>query len=338
MEDEVEQTVIGVTECNKWRNQRTKDTERLAKKIVDISAYDKVALISLPPLDLLREAFSCYQNGAYMATAIMCRAVTEAVVYFSLARRTNRPKEFSGGAIKIDFDWIDTKWSKILNDAKNLGIANDKLIGKIEYIRNYGNATVHYGQYEDKAWLKLQHGKVAEAPHGWLGKEKALELLDKTISIFNEVIKSQANTIAQKKKNKFNRFAVIGIEFIVGIAVMTILFSSFIFPRISTDIGLLQGYMQTILTFGGIFIPIVFLIFFELTKQPRWKEMNNNRGISRVLIIILFISIFFVFSALSLASVGTMLTLQHAITFAYYGIGIALLVLIVLIIFYVEIY
>ena len=70
-EAEMEQSVIGITKADKWRESRTKDTEKLAKEVVDISAYDKVALISLPSLDLLREAYSCYQNGAYMGTAWM---------------------------------------------------------------------------------------------------------------------------------------------------------------------------------------------------------------------------------------------------------------------------
>ena len=198
MEDEVEHTVIGVTQADKWRNLRTKDTEELVKEVIDISAYDKMALISLPSLDLLREAYSCYQNGAYMGAAIMCRAVTEAVVYFSLARRTNNPKEFSGGRIKMDFNWIDVEWGNIVNDAKELGVVDDKLIYRIDCIRGYGNATVHYGQYEDRAWLRMQNGRVVSAPHGWVGRDKALELLHETISIFNEVIRKQANTSSEE--------------------------------------------------------------------------------------------------------------------------------------------
>jgi protein-S-isoprenylcysteine O-methyltransferase Ste14 len=225
-EAEMEQSVIGITKADKWRESRTKDTEKLAKEVVDISAYDKVALISLPSLDLLREAYSCYQNGAYMGTAIMCRAVTEAVVYFSLARRTNKPKDFGGGLVKIDFDWIDAEWGNILKDAKKAGIVNDKLIGRIDYIRSYGNATVHYGQYEDKAWLKMQHGKVVDAPHGWIGREKALELLHKTIGIFNEVIKGQANAIKNEKKSKKGR----GNKLVPTLITSGFLFIVFIMP------------------------------------------------------------------------------------------------------------
>jgi hypothetical protein len=97
---EKEQLWIGVTKCDKWREARTKETEELVKELVNINDYDKAALISLPSLDLLREAYSCYQNGAYMGVAIMCRAVVEAAVYFSLARRQNKPKEYSGGRNK----------------------------------------------------------------------------------------------------------------------------------------------------------------------------------------------------------------------------------------------
>jgi hypothetical protein len=194
MEADTEQTVIGVTQCDKWRDQRTNDTAELVKEVVDISTYDKMALVSLPSLDLLREAYSCYQNAAYMGTAIMCRAVTEAAVYFSLARRRNKPSEFSGGRIEIDFNWVDLEWGDIVNDAKGLGIVDDELLRQINHIRSYGNATVHYGQYEDKAWLKLQNGRNADAPHGWIGKDRALELLHRTIAIFNEVIRRQADT------------------------------------------------------------------------------------------------------------------------------------------------
>lgn len=119
--------------------------------------------------------------------------------YWIISRKNKYPKEFSGGQIKIDFGWIDTEWGNILKDAKKLGIVDDKLVGRINYIRSYGNATVHYGQYEDKAWLKLQHGKAADAPYGWIYKAKSLELLHKTIAIFNDVIKRQATAVKKEE-------------------------------------------------------------------------------------------------------------------------------------------
>jgi hypothetical protein len=42
--------------------------------------------ITGPALDLFREALSCYQNGAYMATVLMCRSVTEIIVYLIASR------------------------------------------------------------------------------------------------------------------------------------------------------------------------------------------------------------------------------------------------------------
>jgi len=114
------------------------------------------------------------------------------------------------------------------------------LISRIDYIRSYGNATVHYGQYRDKAWLKMQHGKVAEAPYGWIGREKALELLHKTISIFNEVIKGQANAIEKDATSK-KRWML--------------------FPTIVTS-----GFLLILFTMP--FLNAIFMILFSLQKGP----------------------------------------------------------------------
>jgi hypothetical protein len=127
-----------------------------------------------------------------MGVAIMCRAVTEAVVYFSLARRENQPKHFSCGTVKIDFSYIDSKWGDIVCKAKELGIIDNDLGSKIKDVRRYGNFTVHYGEILDKAHLEIRQEGEANTPNGWLSREKALEVLRKTIGIFNEVLKRQA--------------------------------------------------------------------------------------------------------------------------------------------------
>lgn len=194
-----EQTWIGITKCDEWRENRTKDTAELVKELVNISDYDKAALISLPSLDLLREAYSCYQNGAYMGVAIMCRAVTEAAIYFSITRRDNLPRVYSGGVIKVDFNYIDSEWQEIMNKAKELGIADGKLEKRVNDIRSYGNSVVHYGEKLDKHYFDMRQGKSATAPVGWLDRKKALGLLHETISIFNEVLKGQAQVGSDAK-------------------------------------------------------------------------------------------------------------------------------------------
>lgn len=191
MEDEREQLWIGTTKCDKWREGRERDIQRVTENThFEIEKYDQAAIIALKPLDYWREALSCYQNGAYMAAALMCRCTTELVVYLAVTRRENKPKKFSGGTVKVDFAFVEERWGAVLKAAKKEGIVKGSLEEKINKIRKQGNYVAHYGSIVDESYLNYNVSRKIKG--GWIGKKEALNLIERTTQIINEVLKNQA--------------------------------------------------------------------------------------------------------------------------------------------------
>ena len=193
MEDEKEQLWIGITKCDKWRQGREEDIQRVTKNAhFELEKYDKAAIVALHPLDYWREALSCYQNGAYMAAALMCRCTTELVVYLAVTRRENKPKKFSGGIVKVDFAFVEERWGKVLEAAKKQEIVKGRLEEKINKIREQGNYVAHYGSKVDESYLN--YNVTRKIKGGWIGKKEALDLIERTTQIINQVLKNQAES------------------------------------------------------------------------------------------------------------------------------------------------
>jgi len=192
MDDEKEQLLIGLTKCDKWRESRERDIQNLTKNAnFEIGKYDQSAIVALKPLDYWREALSCYQNGAYMAVALMCRSAIELIVYLAITRRENNPKKFSGGTIKVDFSLVDERnWENILERAEKQGIIRGKLRGEIKKIRKEGNHVAHYGQQVDESYLNYATSRKIKG--GWIGRKEGLQLIKQTTQILNVVLKNQA--------------------------------------------------------------------------------------------------------------------------------------------------
>ena len=186
-----EESIIGLTKCDKWRERREKDIQKLVESAkFEIEKYDPTAMIALIPLDYWREALSCYQNGAYMAATLMCRSATELVVYLAVTRRINNPKKFSGGTIKVDYNFVEKEWRMIIEEAKKQRIINGKLESKINKIREKGNYVAHYGQRVDKSYLKYSVSRKING--GWIGRNESLQLIKQTTNVINAVLKNQA--------------------------------------------------------------------------------------------------------------------------------------------------
>ncbi len=183
--------IIGMTKCDKDRESRERDIENITKRSnIELKKYDPTAIVALPSLDYWQEALSCYQNGAYMASALMCRCATEWVVYCAITRRENIPKNFTGGTIKIDFAFVDKKWGDILAFAKEYGIINGKLENKINKIREKGNYVAHHGPIIDKSYQNFSKNIKIKAD--WIGKKDCLQIINHTIEIINTVLKNLA--------------------------------------------------------------------------------------------------------------------------------------------------
>jgi hypothetical protein len=71
---------VGLSNCDEYRERRTK----FARGILDHLADYQVMMVDGG--QLFHEACCCYQNSAFMAAAIMCRAAVEAAVYTLVTR------------------------------------------------------------------------------------------------------------------------------------------------------------------------------------------------------------------------------------------------------------
>lgn len=184
--------VIGTTKCDNERRKREKDIDKIVQNAnFDLTNYDPSAVVALKPLDYWREALSCYQNGAYMACSLMCRCITELVVYMAVTRRDNIPKNFRCGSVKVDFNFIEKRWGDILCFAKEQGIVKGNLERRINKIREKGNYVAHFGSIVDKSYLCASNREVKGR---WLRKEEAHQHLEQAVKIIHDVLKNLAES------------------------------------------------------------------------------------------------------------------------------------------------
>jgi hypothetical protein len=177
----------GPSECDEHSPAREKDLENIWSDLASARGFTETYPLLAPAIDLFREALSCYQNGAYMATAIMCRASSETAVYLLTTRYIAGLWEKSKMVQKmeIDYNLIQARWRRILYKAKASGYINNKLEQQLNKIREAGNFAVHYGQRHDDELRDLTT-KVKKEIKGWIKREDALQTLHRTARILKE--------------------------------------------------------------------------------------------------------------------------------------------------------
>lgn len=179
---------IGPTECNKERTARNKDVEEVWSRLASIKGYRETYLLFTSAVDLFREALSCYQNGAYMATVLMCRACVEASIYIITSREVKyRSNLRMVHEVKMNYDLIRAKWKCIMCKARENGYIDDELEQRIKQIREAGNFAAHYGQRFDEE-LKSIKVRETERIKGWTRKEDALNILHVTVNVLERLM------------------------------------------------------------------------------------------------------------------------------------------------------
>lgn len=133
-------------------------------------------------VDLFRESLSCYQNGAYMASTLMCRRTTEAAVYLAASRKPSP----SPGKLEIDFQRIREKWGPIRDRAEKLRLITQSDLLIMNEIRDRGNYTAHYGQRYDQ---RTQSDIATTMRLGfWADKKQTEDTLQKTAIVLGHII------------------------------------------------------------------------------------------------------------------------------------------------------
>ncbi len=178
---------IGLTKCDEFRSKREKQLEEVWSKLeLAMLPVQKFSIFN-PALDLFREANSCYQNGAYLATAVMCGAALESVVYLALTRN---PKD---GFLLLDKGNVDSQWGDIVRSAKEKKIINGDIENEINFVRNRRNYASHFAERRDKGLLEISAKTgVNESQVLWIIESEAFEVIEKTQALLKIIISRSA--------------------------------------------------------------------------------------------------------------------------------------------------
>ena len=193
---------IGPSKCDENRKSREHNIETVWNDLTNSEGFNETYALFGPTIDLFRESLSCYQNGAYMATVLMCRTVTEIGIYHLVSRYVNKysPEHKIIWEIKKSLDLTDKNWKTIMQDARTKCGISRRLEKTINEIREYGNFVAHYGQKMDRRDFKQLVTKGS-----WVTKNEALTVLKKTYLVVNHLL---VHTYSRLSKN-YGNFSVL---------------------------------------------------------------------------------------------------------------------------------
>lgn len=150
------------------------------------------------PLDLFREALACYQNGAYMASSIMCRTSIDSLLFIvvntdiqktgsNIELTLTPPLDAKGVIIRQNYKTILSHANKYLTNKQETWLQEeiDPNIPDQGVIRHTGDFVAHYTEklmriIGSKSTIKIKVDL-------WVDKTKAKDILEKTVDIFNTI-------------------------------------------------------------------------------------------------------------------------------------------------------
>lgn len=186
---------VGPSGCDQDRIQRTKDTDNLWSKI---KVEEFINGLFRPSLLFIREALSCYQNGAFLGVAVICRSAVDSLLFMAL----NAKLDTSTCKIEVNFTGNKASFESLRKDAETQGFldqhhikwlredmdSNDPEVG---IIRHSGDLVAHYTEKIIKSQFAAstnQTGKSSQLQESeWIGKETSRDILEKTIQIITHV-------------------------------------------------------------------------------------------------------------------------------------------------------
>jgi hypothetical protein len=175
---------VGLTKCDADRKRRTKKAEQIWVEVASSPNLGSAHSILGGAIDLFREGLSCFQNGAFMASNLICRSVTETAIYLAISRKSPCPPP---STIDIDFKHIGADWGKIRHKAKDMKVLTEYDLRDLVEIRKRGNFVAHYGQIFDQRILTPVDPRIGEL-RLWGNEEEAEDSLRKAAAILNKVI------------------------------------------------------------------------------------------------------------------------------------------------------
>lgn len=190
---------IGPTPCDEARVFRESRLKSVWQELITCleqrsnTHLHNAHLVAGPDIDLFREALSCYQNGAFMATLIMCGAALESLLYNLVSAIRGRVEFHPEGTVsRFEDDECVYKLSfgRVLEEAKRIGLVNGRLKSEISEVRSRRNFAAHYKPRLKKEYSKLidkisrndRLELLVQVPD-WVSEEEAYKMLERTAQI-----------------------------------------------------------------------------------------------------------------------------------------------------------
>lgn len=188
---------IGKTKCDDSRISREKDIEVIWNGLIGNEVYGNMYPLFWIAIDLFREATSCYQNGAYMGSAILCRSTIETAIYRLVSREiiNYSSKDKMIWQMNVDLNFINEKWGEFFAKVKTKCSIDGRMEAKINKIRNAGNIVAHHGQIVDSKSLQ----QVIHGEDDWISREKAFRVMKKTVLVLNHLITDTFNKLPKEQ-------------------------------------------------------------------------------------------------------------------------------------------
>lgn len=192
MPDESNGVWIGPTECDGGRVSRQVDIDKVWNIVRPMleGANFKPSIYSILSLsiDLLREATSCHQNGAFLASCGMCRACIEAGLYLATTRKSTTRYEW----IRIHEYHIRSKREEFLKTAIEGRLLDKGDSESIKRIWEAGDFAMHIHQRQDRLHKTIEATlstvESTDSLKGWSNSQESLDILIQTATIVSRLL------------------------------------------------------------------------------------------------------------------------------------------------------
>lgn len=178
---------IGPTKCDEYRKAREQDINNVWQELISSDGYAKAYTLLTEAIDLFRESISCFQNGAFMASVLMCRSATETALYCCATREVTKYFKDSGTVAAWDRIPLSNEgFGEILEKTKTKYNIDGRLEQVINEIRNKGNFVAHYGSRLDELYETHDITEIT-VKGSWITREQSLEVLRKSVFILKHL-------------------------------------------------------------------------------------------------------------------------------------------------------
>lgn|GEM_PF-900484 len=207
--DKVEVIWIGPSKCDELRAERESRLTEVWNIIISCKRFKDMYSIIVSSIDLFREALSCYQNGAFMATIIMCGVALESLLYdviSTIKGEVAYNEQESIWYFETNYEVYSLKFGCIIEEAKRQGLISRKLETKINKIRNLRNIVAHYSQRVKGIFPKTSDYNrelaLSIKRRRWANEKTAYDTLVETAKTIRIIINKAYSLISKSIKER----------------------------------------------------------------------------------------------------------------------------------------